>query len=194
MVNWFFFWNKKDCCAKLWLDPSDHKVTNPQSAACCEFTVFPLLSDFLNCLYVLDPLATLCADRAVRGSGHLEPMTSSRYNTKEQEWQAFHYCPAIVPEGEINYKNTTNSKDNSGVLYCVGPFFFLKGLLTSPASPWCNLLPISNPIAFWNWIYLTHSHSEWTLLPVKKKERFCVKLPEESWDFWIRQVPLSVCH
>lgn len=48
-------------------------------------------------------------------------------------------------------------------------FFFLKGLLTSPASPWCNLLPISNPIAFWNWIYLTHSHSEWTLLPVKKK-------------------------
>lgn len=48
-------------------------------------------------------------------------------------------------------------------------FFFLKGLLTSPASPWCNLLPISNPIAFWNWIYLTHSHSEWTLPPVKKR-------------------------
>lgn len=62
-------------------------------------------------------------------------------------------------------------------------FFFLKGLLTSPASPWCNLLPISNPIAFWNWIYLTHSHSEWTLPPVKKKERFCVKLPKESEGF-----------
>lgn len=63
-------------------------------------------------------------------------------------------------------------------------FFFLKGLLTSPASPWCNLLLISNPIAFWNWIYLTHSHSEWTLLPVeKKRDRFCVKLPEESGGF-----------
>lgn len=43
-----------------------------------------------------------------------------------------------------------------------------KDLLTSPASPWCNLLLISNPIAFWNWIYLTHSHSEWSLLPAKK--------------------------
>lgn len=93
--------------------------------------------------------------------------------------------------GEINYKNTTNSKDNSSVLYCVGTsqlFFSLKGLLTSPASPWCNLLPISNPIAFWNWIYLSHSHSEWTLLPVekKKKEILC----EIAWGvrrFWIRR-------
>lgn len=54
-------------------------------------------------------------------------------------------------------------------------FFFLKGLLTSPASPWCNLLSISNPIAFWNWIYLTHSHSEWTLLPEEKKRRNCLR-------------------
>lgn len=61
-----------------------------------------------------------------------------------------------------------------------------KGLLTSPASPWCNLLLISNPIACWNWIYLTHSHSEWSLLPAKKKEeRFCVKLPEEAQGFGI---------
>lgn len=44
-----------------------------------------------------------------------------------------------------------------------------KGLLTSPASPWCNLLLISNPIACWNWIYLTHSHSEWSPLPAKKR-------------------------
>lgn len=71
-------------------------------------------------------------------------------------------------------------------------FFFLKGLLTSPASPWCNLLPISNPIAFWNWIYLTHSHGEWTLPPVKKRERFCVKLPKESEGFgFVRYRSLS---
>lgn len=47
-------------------------------------------------------------------------MTSSRFNTKKQEWQGFHYCPAIVAEREINYKNRANSKDNSSVLYCVG--------------------------------------------------------------------------
>lgn len=77
-----------------------------------------------------------------------------------------------------------------------------KGLLTSPASPWCNLLLISNPIAFWNWIYLTHSHSEWSLLPAKKKKKKGKRkkgeiLCEIAWGstrFWNRQVPLSVYH
>lgn len=75
---------------------------------------------WLQIASVLNPLTAFCADHAVRSSDHLEPLTSSTYNTKEQEWQAFHYCPVIVPEGEINYKNTTNSKDNSSVLYCGG--------------------------------------------------------------------------
>lgn len=83
---------------------------------------------------------------------------------------------------------------SSIVLEWANFFFFLKGLLTSPASPWCNLLPISNPIAFWNWIYLTHSHSEWTLLPVKKKREILCEIAWGVGRFWIRQVPLSVCH
>lgn len=72
--------------------------------------------------------STLWPTSAFRGSGHFQSVTSSTYGTKEQEWQTFHYCPAIVPKGEINYKNTTNSKDNSNVLHCVrtrGLFFFL---------------------------------------------------------------------
>lgn len=120
-------------------------------------------------------------DQAPRSLGHLEPMTPSARRTKGTEWQTFHYWPAIVPQGEINYKNTTNSKDNSSVLHCAGMswlLFFLKGLLTSPASPWCNLLSIWNPIAFWNWIYLAHSHSEWTLLPQEKKRRNCLRSRE----------------
>lgn len=173
----------------------DYNLMNVTSSS--KLTV-SLDSQNLDSLSVLNLLTTPCADHTVRSFGHLEPMTSSTHNTKEQEWQTFHYCSTIVLEGEINYKNTTNSKDNTNVLYCVRtswlffPFSFLKGLLTSPASPWCNLLSISNPIAFWNWIYLTHSHSEWTLLPVQEKRPILCEIAWGVTRFWICQVPLCL--
>lgn len=85
------------------------------------FLFFARFNGYIDSLNVLNPLtADTRSDHTARCSGHLQPVTSSTSDTKEQEWQAFHYCPAIVLQGEINYKNTTNSKDNSSVLYCVG--------------------------------------------------------------------------
>jgi hypothetical protein len=115
------------------------------------WTVFPVV--------ICVVLSLLCPLRlsAEVINGHLEPMTSSRCDTKEQDWQDFHYFLSIVPEGEINYKIRTNSRDNSCVLYCVSlqeswTFFPVgeTGLrLTSPV--WYRTsVAISKPIACWN--------------------------------------------
>lgn len=115
------------------------------------WTVFPVV--------ICVVLSLLCPLRlsAEVINGHLEPMTSSRCDTKEQDWQDFHYFLSIVPEGEINYKIRTNSRDNSCVLYCVSlqeswtfsPVGETGLRLTSPV--WYRTsVAISKPIACWN--------------------------------------------
>lgn len=159
----------------------DYNLMNVTSSS--KLTV-SLDSQNLDSLSVLNLLTTPCADHTVRSFGHLEPMTSSTHNTKEQEWQTFHYCPTIVLEGEINYKNTTNSKDNTNVLYCVRtswlffPLLFPQGSLDQSGITLVQfalhlkshcLLELDLPDSFTQWMDSPSSagkktHSMWNCL------------------------------
>lgn len=127
----------------------------------------------IDCSYVLNlwPFPG-CTMQSI-ASATLSQWPHQRTSQKDRNDRLFIIAQPLCHRGKSIIKTRLTAKITamSSIVLEQGNFFFLKGLLTSSASPWCNLLPISNPIAFWNWICLTHSHSEWTLLPVTKKAR-----------------------